>query len=276
MPELPEVQTIITDLKKAVIGRTIRDVACDAPKYLAPYKLADFTKKAAGRKILEIKRRAKFIIYRLSSDFYLVQHLKLTGQMLIRKKGDPPEPYVHFTLYLDGGLELRFNDLRKFGKVWLLSKEEFAHFSPIVKLGPEPLSKDFTFEVFQKVLRSKRGKIKPILMDQSVISGLGNIYSDEVLFEAQIHPETLVNRLGEEDLKKIYQAISKILKEALRKRGTSVAEYVDAFGRRGGYDLSLKVYRRTGKPCVRCGTPIQSLKFGQRSAHFCPQCQKKK
>jgi len=168
---------------------------------------------------------------------------------------------------------LALSDLRKFAKAELWKTEELKNSEEIKNLGPEPLSKDFTFEKFKEVLKKKKGKIKQILMYQTVIAGIGNIYSDEILFEAQIHPFRKIPKLSETELKKIYQAMRKILKKAIELKGSSITDFRDIKGKRGSFDKIIKVYRKEGKKCSRCGTIIKRAKIGGRSAHFCPKCQ---
>lgn len=278
MPELPEVETIVNDLQKVVRGRKVVRVTGDTDKMAIPGGIKVFDRRLKGYKIAKVWRRAKLLIYKLgrgNDKLYLIQHLKLTGQMLLRKVQDPLEKYVHVTLHLDKGYELRFNDLRKFGKLWLLSPAEFEEFKPLKELGAEPLEKAFTFEKFYELMRRKKGKVKTVIMDQKNIVGVGNIYAQEALFWAGIHPETLVPKLSRARLRKLYVFIQKVLKDAVRKRGTSESDYLDLYGRAGKYDKCLMVYGRTCKICKKCGTELEFIKVGQRGTRFCPKCQKK-
>lgn len=275
MPELPEVETIVRQLNREIKGKTITDFICNTPKMLATHKLADFQKQIRNKKILNVKRRGKIILLELSGNLILAAHLRLTGQLFIRKATDPSDRFNRAIFKLGKNLELRFNDLRKFGQIWLLPKDELAQdLNRIQKLGPEPLDRDFTFEKFKKIIQDKKTKIKTLLMDQTKISGIGNIYSDEALFYAGIHPLTQTRKIPLLKLKKLYQGIKKVLQDAIQAHGTSDQWYREAHGQKGEYQNKLKVYHRTGQPCVRCGTKIARVKIGGRSAHFCPKCQK--
>lgn len=305
MPELPEVETIVNDLKKTVIGREIERVSGDTDKMAIPGRVREFNRRLKGHKIRRVWRRGKLLVYELvgnclpacrtggrgkdtecrndrspiksgmTKKLYLIQHLKLTGQMLLRKASDPREKYVHLTLHLDRGLELRFNDLRKFGKMWLLTPEEFADFGVFKELGAEPLTREFTFAKFYELMQKKKGKVKMVIMDQKNIVGVGNIYAQEALFRAGIHPETLVAKLSRARLRKLYDCMRKVLRDAVRKRGTSESDYLDLYGKEGKYDQCLMVYGRKKGKCLKCGTDLRFIKVGQRGTMYCPKCQRK-
>jgi formamidopyrimidine-DNA glycosylase len=290
MPELPEVETTVRDLKKTVLGRIFFDVWTDAKKMIKkPKKFGDFKKELIGKEILDVKRRGKNILFFLSSGKILLIHQKLTGHLLFgiwKKEGgiwkseiegplkeDPMNGFLHLIFFFKDGWQLALSDLRKFAKVEILTKEELE--KELSALGPEPLEEDFTFEKFkERILKKKKGKIKQVLMDQEVIAGIGNIYSDEILWKAKIHPFKRVGKLSEEELKKIYKAMREILPRAIEVGGESISDYRRPSGEKGGFDLLRKVYRREGEKCFRCGAKIKRVKLGQRSAHFCPVCQK--
>jgi len=295
MPELPEVETIVNDLKKKIIGRKITGVWFDAPKLIKKPKPKDLEKQIKGLKITDIRRRGKNILIYLSKTYLLLIHQKMTGHLLYGKwsfgkaqdkqkvivrsliKGALEEKvnnYIHFILYLDNGWQVGLSDLRKFAKILFGGKEEIENLAELKNLGPEPLDKNFDFEKFKNLISKKRGKIKQVLMDQEVIAGIGNIYSDEILWQAKIHPFKIVGELKTKELKNIYSAMKQILKKAVKLRGTSVSDFRDAFGRSGGYAKIRKVYQREGEFCQRCGAIIKRVKMGGRSAHFCPKCQK--
>ena len=214
-------------------------------------------------------------------------HQKLTGHLLSGKwkrkvnqwiasspsLSEKINTYIHLLFTLDNGQMLALSDLRKFAKVELWNNKELAESEEIKSLGPEPLEKDFTFKKFKEILKGKKGKIKQALMDQSIIAGIGNIYSDEILFEAKINPFKSTSQLEPEELKRIYKAIGKILKKAIELKGESISDWRTLGGRRGSFDEYRKVYRREGEKCLRCETPILRKKIGGRSAHFCPKCQ---
>lgn len=289
MPELPEVETIKRGLEQKVLNRTFVDVWTDFKKLVKkPKNFEQFKKLLKGKRIQKVYRRGKNIFLDLSQGLSLLVHQKLTGHLLYGKwkkingkwravekgplRDDPMNKFLHLIFFLDDGKQLALSDLRKFAKVELWKTEDLRKDEELKKLGPEPLEKSFTFEKLKEVL-PKKGKIKQVLMDQNVIAGIGNIYSDEILFEAKIHPEKEVSKISEKDLKKIYLAIKNILKKAVNLKGTSISDFRDIEGKKGFFEKALKVYRQTGKRCPRCGKIIRRIKVGGRSAHFCPKCQ---
>lgn len=290
MPELPEVETTVRGLQKKVLNRTFVDVWTDWKKmFKRPKNFKEFQKQIKNKKIKKIWRRGKNIILDLSQDYSLLIHQKLTGHLLYgfwKKKGGKWIPqdnhplkekvntFIHLIFFLDNKKMLALSDLRKFAKVELWDSNEFKKSEEIKSLGPEPLEKKFTFEKFKEILRSKRGKIKQVLMDQTVIAGIGNIYSDETLWKAKINPFKNVSKLSEKELKRIYKSLQRILKKAIELRGESISDFRDIKGERGYYDEARKVYRKEGEKCSRCGTIIKRTKLAGRSAHFCPSCQK--
>jgi len=290
MPELPEVETTVRDLKKTILGQKIEDVWSDFKKIVKkPKNFEDFRKEIKNRRIEEIRRKGKNILFELSGGKLLLIHQKLTGHLLIGKwkyeKGvwkpkirgpleDPMNKFLHLIFLLNDGRQLALSDLRKFAKVEFGEKLEIEESKELKKLGPDPLEKNFNFEKFKKVLSKKKGgKIKQVLMDQTVISGIGNIYSDEILWRAKIHPFKDVSKLGEKELKRIYQAMEETLKKAIVLGGESISDFRRISGERGYFDRERKVYRREGERCSRCGTKIERKKLAGRSAHFCPKCQ---
>jgi len=291
MPELPEVQTTVSDLKKYILGLKIEDVWSDAPKIIKrPKQFSDFKKEIIGKKIEIAQRRAKNILISLSGEKILLIHQKMTGHLLYgkwrkedgvwraEKKGalqDPMNRFIHLVFRLDNGKQLALSDLRKFAKVELWDKGELEESKEFEKIGPEPFDKNFTSNKFREIIISKKGKIKQVLMDQSVIAGIGNIYSDEILWRAKIHPLRLAKDLTEKDLKNIYEAMIVVLNEAIKLKGDSMSDYRLITGEKGGYQNVQKVYRQEGKPCPRKdGGTIQRIKIGGRSACYCPSCQK--
>lgn len=305
MPELPEVQTVVNDLNKKVKGRKITGMWFDWPKMLkdpldqqrnrvAHKHVAIFQKIIKGKKILEVKRRAKNIIMYLSGNYLLLTHLKMTGHYLVGKwkvkseKGkttvipisppeavnDPYNRYIHIIFYLNNGQMLALSDLRKFAKAVLGTKEQIENLPELLKLGPEANDPNLSLEKFKALILKERRKIKQVLMDPEAIAGIGNIYSDEILWQARIHPFRPANKLQDKEIKAMYSAMKSILAKALKLRGTSSSDYRDTAGKKGGYDLVRLAYDREGEPCKRCGTKIIRKKIGGRSAHFCPRCQK--
>jgi formamidopyrimidine-DNA glycosylase len=243
MPELPEVETIRRQLARKIIG-----------------------KRLDGRKVIGVRRRAKILIIDFADNSSLIFHLKLTGQLIFNGK---PSQYTRKVFNFHDGSQLIFNDVRKLG--WWKKVKGTRKIEE--KFGPEAL--EVNLEAL-KVLVQKRqnSKIKPLLMDQKFIAGIGNIYSDEILFTAKINPLRKAKTLSDEEIRKIHQNIKKILKEAIKHRGTTVRDYLDICGRRGDYTGYLKVYGKEGEKCSRCGAVIKRVKIGGRSAHFCPNCQR--
>lgn len=290
MPELPEVQTIVNDLKRKVVGREIKNIWTDWPKYFRNLGEKGFRKHIIGKKIIGIERRGKNILFDLSGGYLLLIHQKLSGHLLVGKwkleKGkwksvisgplleDGRNQYIRLIFFLNNGEMLALSDLRRFAKVLCGKRDEIFNLPDLKNLGPEPLDPQFTFKKFKELFKNKKGKIKQVLMDPEFISGIGNIYSDEILWLSKIHPFARTESLKENELKIIYSSIKKILKKALKLRGTSIDDYRDAFGERGKYDLVLYAYHQQGESCKRCGTKIKRLKMNARSAHFCPKCQK--
>jgi len=287
MPELPEVETTIQGLREKVLKRTFVDVWTDTPKLIKkPENFEYFKKELKGKKIKNIRRRGKNILFDLLENQVLLIHQKLTGHLLFgkwKKKGkrweSPSGPlsekintYIHLLFTLDNGQMIALSDLRKFAKVELWEKESLK--AELNQLGPEPLDKEFTFEKFKEVLQRKKGRIKQVLMDQGVIAGIGNIYSDEILFAAKIHPFKRVEELEAKELNEIYKKMRNILRRAIKLQGESISDYRTPTGEKGKFDRARKVYRREREKCPRCGNVIKRIKIGGRSARFCPKCQK--
>jgi len=271
MPELPEVETIKSQLNRRIKGKRIKNVKVRLPK-LVKYPLKKFKDLVRGVKIISISRRAKLLIIKLSNDYCLIIHLKLSGQLIFNGQ---ISKHTHLIYYFTDKGRLLHNDLRQFGFVKVVPQDELADFFTKQGFGPEPLLKKFTLEVFkQRLLKRKKTKIKLLLMDQKFIAGIGNIYADEILFFAGVSPLRKTEMLKSLEIKKIFEGIKKILPEAIRKHGTSSRDYFDAYGKRGNYVPLIKVYQRENKPCFSCKTKIKRIKMANRSAHFCPKCQK--
>lgn len=303
MPELPEVETIARGLDKKLKNRRITDLWTDWPKYFRLPKGENlFRKRIIGKKITSVHRRAKNILINLSDQHLLLVHQKMSGHLMVGKwkkaadsrklpavwQGqkwipaapfasplwDPMNRFIRLIFFLDKGGMLALSDLRRFAKVLCGRKEIIGNLPDLKDLGPEPLSPSFNFLKFRNLFRGRRGRIKQVLMNPQFIAGIGNIYADEILWSAKIHPLRRVEGLKEKELKMIYKNTKIILKKALKLRGTSIDDYRDANGKRGGYDLVRFVYQREDESCLRCDTKIKRLKIGGRSAHFCPSCQR--
>jgi len=300
MPELPEVQTIVSDLNEKIKGDIITDFWSDYKKAIRN-KFEDFVKNVRGKKILGVERIGKNIFINLSENKTLYIHLKMTGHLLVKseklkvKSGedyfdDRVNQYVHHIWRLKAKSQklkaekrMEFSDLRKFAKIVLVDTDKIKELKEIKSLGVDVMSDEFTLKKFQDILerKSARGglayggkKIRDILMDQQIVSGIGNIYASEILFEAGILPERQVKNLSAKEVSLIFAFIKKILEKAIKLRGTSDSDYRDTDGKPGGFQKMLKVYNRAGKNCPKCGTIIKRIKMGQRSAFVCSKCQK--
>lgn len=312
MPELPEVETIRHDLAAVLSGRRLSSVKILFSK-TASHGAVFLERELTGRRILGVDRRGKLLIFRLNNsqknsvkdkslDFLLI-HLKMTGQLIYSSQkltlagghsltksksskrpapasplaaavgGNLPNKHTRAIFSFDSGAHLFFNDLRKFGYLKLCSKLELDRLIA-ANYGPEPLTPAFTFSALSQILKNKKTKIKAVLLDQKRVAGLGNIYVDESLFAAQIRPERLAASLSAAEVKKLWQAIQKIIKLAISKRGTTFSDYRDSEGRKGNFSRYLKVYGRNGQKCLRCGQPILKVKLAGRGTHYCANCQK--
>jgi formamidopyrimidine-DNA glycosylase len=271
VPELPEVETHVRDLQK-LVGRSFRAVWSNTPKAFKP-SFAVAQKKLVSQKILAIRRRAKHIIFDLSGSVTLVAHFRMTGHFLIRKLKDPLEKCVRHRFELSGGTDLRFDDIRKFGTLTVCDARSHESVCRLDQLGPEPLEPDFSFAAFQNCLAKKKGLLKAMLLDQSVIAGIGNIYADEICFTAGLHPASRVENLNIAQLKTVHRAIIRELSKGVKNRGTTVGEFMDSDGQAGGNQHTLRAYKRHGLPCKKCGQIMQKMKIVQRTTSFCVKCQ---
>ncbi|MBI5952019.1 MAG: DNA-formamidopyrimidine glycosylase [Chloroflexi bacterium] len=264
MPELPEVETIVRALKPELVGRTILSADLRWARTLATPSPIQFKKQIAGQGIVDVSRRAKYLIVRLESYNFLV-HLRMSGDLIVRPGKIKPEKHDRLLLHLSDGNYLAFNDTRKFGRVWLTDRPEKV----LDKLGPEPLEKGFTPRWLFEALHSRKRSLKPLLLDQTFLAGLGNIYTDECLHRAKLHPRAASNNVTWEQAQALHKAIRAVLKEGIRRNGASI----DWVYRGGEYQNHFRVYDREGKPCPVCGTVIQKFTVGQRGTHICPLCQ---
>lgn len=274
MPELPEVETIRQDMIKKVKGKKIENVEIKNEKNIRIISPEQFKEKLKGRVIEDIQRRGKFLIINLDSDDLLIFHLKLTGRLLFSSVGRKEPKYVRIVFTFTDKSRLFFADIRGFADVFLIPRSDVETIPAIKNMGPEPLSPDFNPDKLKQILGGKRGKIKPLLMDQSVIAGIGNIYSQEALYRAGIHPEREVSKLTEKEIEAIYRSLVDVLKEAIKYRGSSVDAYLDLNGKEGNYVPHLKIYGKEGQICPRCGSSIKKKRVGGRGTYFCSKCQK--
>ena len=284
MPELPEVTTIVTGLQHEIIGFKIKSVWTD---YKKNAKNLDLLK---GKEIKKVSRKGKNILIYLSQDYILLIHQKISGHLLLGKwifeKGiwipvkkdkvslDRVNNYIHFMITFDNGKMLVLSDLRKFAKVIVGKSKDIESLKELMSLGKDPFDKTFTKDWLIKAIEHDKRSIKQVLMDQTIIAGIGNIYSDEILFDAGISPLRKANDLKGVEIEKIYKSIKKILKLAIHYRGTSVSDFRDIQGQPGGFSKMLKVYNKKPGKCIRCHGDIKAIKINGRTAHYCPKCQK--
>ena len=281
MPELPEVETVARDLRPRIVGATIVGARCSWARTLRSHTPEAFAQGVAGRRVEAVGRRAKLIVIGLSAEAALTIHLKMTGQLFVVPAEAPEDPYVRLVLELADGREIRFRDIRKFGKVGLYGRDpvtgelvtEVGGAAVFAALGPEPLDEAFTVREFRRRLRRRSGRLKPLLLDQAFVVGVGNIYADEALWAARLHPLRTVGTLRPHDERRLFMAVRSILAEAIERRGSSIDDYTAPDGD-GSMQERLQVYQRTGEPCPRCGRPIRRIVIGARSTHLCSWCQR--
>lgn len=289
MPELPEVETVRIGLSRLLPGREIAGVEHNWDKSF-PNSGSDMRQFLIGACAVMVKRRAKVLLIELDSKYSLVIHLKMTGQLVFRTTngkrfgaghpnsslvGELPDKSTRVTFTFIDGSKLFFNDQRKFGWIRLLPTVEVPQIDFFKKVGPEPLAVDFGWQQLRERLRRRpNAKIKAVLLDQTVVAGVGNIYADESLWSAKIHPSRLVKNLSSIKIKKLYESLVAVLKLSIEKGGSTDKNYVDAEGKRGSYLSFANVFRREGQPCPRCGNTIIKLKVVGRGTHICPHCQK--
>jgi formamidopyrimidine-DNA glycosylase len=281
MPELPEVETVARDLRPRIVGATIVGARCSWARTLRTHTPEAFAEAIAGRRVEAVGRRAKLVVIELSGDAALTIHLKMTGQLFVVPADTPVDPYVRLVLELADGREVRFRDIRKFGKIGLYGRDpvtgelttEVGGTAVFAAFGPEPLDPEFTLRDFRRRLRRRKGRLKPLLLDQAFLAGVGNIYADEALWTARLHPLRTVGTLRPADERRLYAAVRTILAEAIERRGSSIDDYTAPDGD-GSMQERLQVYQRTGEACPRCGRPVKRIVIGARSTHFCSWCQR--
>jgi len=268
MPELPEVETISRQLSPLVCGKRIREIRVLWSRTVARPSVEELLRRLPGQSILTLHRRGKYLVFSLSQDTFLL-HLRMSGDLQWRRPGDQPQPHDRLWLLLESGDEqqiLAFHDPRKFGRVWLVQDAGEV----LGTLGPEPLDESFTPQKLLERLRVSRRRLKPLLLDQSFVAGLGNIYADEALHRASLHPLRPAASLSVEEAARLWQAIRQVLNEGIQRNGASI----DWVYRGGEFQNHFQVYAREGQPCYRCGQPVQRLRIAQRSSYFCAICQR--
>jgi formamidopyrimidine-DNA glycosylase len=270
MPELPEVETIRNILRfgkedqPSLLGKLIQSAQVLWSRSLAFPTPSEFQERISGQTILDIGRRGKFLIFYLS-DNMLIMHLRMSGDIFVMPEAHPLAAYDRVVFHLDGSVRLAFNDMRKFGRVWLVEDAQQV----LGGLGPEPLDISLSQEIFYERLCSAHRQLKPLLLDQSFIAGMGNIYTDEALHRAHLHPLERSNLLSLEQGIRLFECMRKVLEDGILRNGASI----DWVYRGGDFQNYFRVYQRTGQPCLECGTPIVRILVGQRGTHFCPTCQ---
>ena len=270
MPELPEVETVARGLVGPLVGQTFTGATVRWPRTIAFPSVAQFEKQIVGRRIASVSRRGKFVVVNLDQGALLI-HLKMSGRLQVEPSGKPLDKHAHTVFDLDNGQQLCFHDVRKFGRVYLVSDPTQITGG----LGPEPLAADFAVDDFRRLLARRKGRLKSLLLNQEFLAGLGNIYADESLFAAGLHPLRKADSLTQEEQARLYQAIRAVLGRAVEGRGTTLDDggFLDARGEAGTYQDQVTVYGRTGKPCLVCGSAIERTVLGGKSTHYCPRCQ---
>jgi formamidopyrimidine-DNA glycosylase len=295
MPELPEVETVARDLQRVVAGATIRDATVSWDRTIRhPQPSEHFVVEVAGATIRRVDRRAKTVLLHMTDGRVMTVALRMTGALLVVPDGTPPDPYVRVAFGLTDGRELRYRDVRKFGRIGLWPggglrtvgagrgsrSKRVAEGSGRYRIGevfsghgPEPLSRGFTVERLKERLARRSAKLKTLLLDQSFVAGVGNIYADEALWRARLHPLRAADTLDEAEVRRLHRSIRAVLRQAVANRGSSISDYVSTDGQPGENAEGLMVYQRTDEPCYRCGRAIRRIVVAQRSTHFCPRCQ---
>ena len=272
MPEMPEVETVRRTLFPLIKGKTIKEVTLWYPKIIASDP-AEFVQKVAGQEVLTIDRYAKYLLIRLSGNLTIVSHLRMEGKYRLVDVATPKDKHDHVQFAFTDQTALRYNDVRKFGRMQLVETGTEKVTTGISKLGVEPNSPEFTVKYLSIGLKRKKKSIKNTLLDQSVVAGLGNIYVDEVLWESKIHPLSMANKIPQKKVKELHDNINALISLAIEERGTTIHTYLDANGQTGGFQKMLQVYGHRGEPCVRCGTPLEKIKVTGRGTTYCPHCQ---
>jgi len=278
--ELPEVEVMRRDLEKDVVGRKVASADVRASRNAMRVirrhgKRKEFADRVAGRKFTKAERRGKYVLLHMDNGDVLVVHFGMSGQFVRGTKRVPLPQHTHVVITFVQGGDLRFVDPRTFGEMFVTAADELGKVRELQHIAIDPLDHVFTWNAFGGALAQRATKMKQLLMDQKFVSGLGNIYSDEVLFAAGLRYDRLSDSLSSQEVRRLYRAMQEVLQEAIRFRGTTLDDdaYMDLFGKPGDFQNELKVYGRTGLPCRRCRTPIQAVKISGRNAYFCPQCQ---
>ena len=274
MPELPEVETVRRGLEKMILGKKISNIDIRYPKMIKT-DLDEFQKEMPGQVIQSMGRRGKYLLFYLS-DKILISHLRMEGKYFYYPDQVPERKHAHVLIHFEDGETLVYEDVRKFGTMELLAPELLDAYFVSKKLGPEPTEQDFDLEIFRGALKKSKKPIKSHLLDQTLVAGLGNIYVDEVLWRAKVHPSRLSSSLTAQEARKVHDETIKVLGEAVEKGGSTIRTYTNAFGEDGTMQEFHQVYDKTGQACSRCGAIIEKIQLGGRGTHFCPKCQRRK
>ena len=273
MPELPEVETVKNSLKIKLIGKEIKKVDIYYENIVEYPKVEEFKKEIKNQTINDLDRYGKWIIFILD-DYYLLSHLRMEGKYFFKTKKDKIGKHEHVVFTLNDDTELRYMDVRKFGKMHLIKKEDIKKIGPFIKMGLEPWNKELTVKYLQEKYRTKKTPIKTVLLDQSIIVGIGNIYADEILFLSHINPLKKANRLTDDELNYIIKYTREVLEKAIKKGGTTIRSYTSVDGVHGLFQQELFVHGKENRKCKECNTSIEKIKVGGRGTYFCPTCQK--
>jgi formamidopyrimidine-DNA glycosylase len=274
LPELPEVETIVADLRPHLTGRTIVRCELSFPTIVRHPEPEVFVDGVVGMRIESVGRRGKYILIGLGDDLLLVVHLGMTGQLRIVDEATPPANHTHAVFFLDDGRQLRYRDPRRFGRLLLGTQQALISSKKMPLLGPEPIDPEFAADDFYRRLRKRRTSLKGVLLDQGAIAGVGNIYADESLHKAGLRPDRLAGSLSRKSARRLQDSLRESLESAIKNRGSSVDTYRDAWGEMGGQQEQLLVYGRAGEPCMTCGRPLRSMRIAGRTTVFCTRCQR--
>jgi formamidopyrimidine-DNA glycosylase len=276
MPELPEVEVVRKDLERDAVGKKIKDVQVKLSRIIRRHRnVKEFRDGLVGRKITKIDRRGKYILVHLDSGDVLVMHLGMTGRIERATGRKAPEKHTHVIIKFQVGGELRFVDMRQFGELFVTTKDGLSGVKELAHIAIDPLEDSFTWQHFSELIGARGVKLKALLMDQKFISGIGNIYSDEILWAAGLRFDRVSDTLTSQEVRRLYRAMQEVLQDGIRYRGVTLDDetYRDLYGEKGEFQEHLKVYGREGQPCRRCRTPIVRDRWSNRSTFFCPQCQ---
>ena len=274
MPELPEVETVKRTLQGLVKGKMIQNVQVHLPRIIRHPEVEEFQRVLEGKVIEDIERRGKFLLFRISEGMTLISHLRMEGNYGLFEEGEPVAKHTHVIFTFSDGTELRYRDVRQFGTMDLIKSEDVLSHSSLSKLGYEPFDEGFTAAIFYQGIKTRRKSIKTTLLDQAIVTGVGNIYADEILFRSKVSPQTIAGDLSKKQANIIYENIKIVLTEAIDAGGSSVKSYVNGQGEMGMFQQQLYVYQKHGEPCQVCGEEIQKIRHGGRGTHFCPKCQR--